>query len=63
MSRLLVRDHGLIRSIPERGTGPEVIGARVGEHVGWLPGKHQLPGQPAPVGSAGAERLALNGWR
>jgi hypothetical protein len=46
MSRLLGRDYWLIRSIPQRGTGPAVIGARAEEHVGWLPGKHQLPGQP-----------------
>ena len=32
------RDYWLIRSIRERGTGPEVIGAHVEEHASWLAG-------------------------
>ena len=38
MSWLRGRDYWLIRSIPERGTGPEVIGARAEEHASWLAG-------------------------
>ncbi|MGP0025624.1 MAG: hypothetical protein ACLPKE_20035 [Streptosporangiaceae bacterium] len=41
-SQLLDRGHRLIRSIPECGTGPEVIGARVEERVGWPPGSISL---------------------
>ncbi len=60
-SQLLDRGHRLIRSIPECGTGPEVIGARVGERVGWPPGSISLRAAGAPVGTACAEWLALNG--
>ena len=66
MSRRVDLDCWLIRSDPMRGTGPEAIGARVDEHVGWRPGSISFRVARALVGlvgKAGAERLALNGWR